>query len=277
MRTEVQAAVSRWDRRRRRNEPTFWQPLHGPPINPLRTLSSRTLRRRRRRVRPEPMVERKLMRVQGARLAVRSSARVARRGCAQRALPAALLLRAHPCLSSSRLEGKPGSNERPVRSQPFGLPAERGAAAPSDDHPARREAYSGQTGGLHAFSSGDTRPGVGRNLAESCFDANITAIAPSETGRVARRGKHLVMGCLLAAAIVAGVLLWPRVTDTMRHAKPVPAAKRPHVTAVAWSNKVFLTEYRLARWLNTRGASYRQWATKHPGAAAMLEARQGHR
>jgi hypothetical protein len=119
--------------------------------------------------------------------------------------------------------------------------------------------------------------GWGEISLKSCFDANMTATAASETGRVAHRGKHLVMGCLLAAAIVAGVLLWVRVTDTMRHAKPVPAAKRPHVTAVAWSNRVFLTEYRLARWLDTRGASYRQWARKHAGAAAMLEARQAHR
>jgi len=105
----------------------------------------------------------------------------------------------------------------------------------------------------------------------------MTAVAPSETGRVARWGKHLVMGCLLASAIVAGVLLWLRVTDTVRHAKPLPAAKRPHLTAVAWSDKVFLTEQRLAQWLHARGASYREWARRHPKAAATFEARNGHR
>jgi hypothetical protein len=105
----------------------------------------------------------------------------------------------------------------------------------------------------------------------------MTAIAASETGRVARWGKHVAMGCLLAAAIVAGVLLWLRVTDTLRHAKPVPAAKRPHVTGVPWGKKVFLTEHRFARWLNARGVSYRQWARQHPKAAATLEARHGHR
>jgi hypothetical protein len=106
----------------------------------------------------------------------------------------------------------------------------------------------------------------------------MTVIPAAETGRVARWGKYLAKGCLLAAAIVAGVLLWLRVTDTLRHATPiVPVAKRPPVTAVAWSDKVFLTDHRLAGWLNTRGASYRQWAGKHPKAAAILEARLGHR
>src|SRR5262249_38313013 len=106
----------------------------------------------------------------------------------------------------------------------------------------------------------------------------MSVIPAAETGRVARWSKHLVMGCLLVAAIAAGVLLWLRVTDTLRHATPVlPTAKRPPVTAVAWSDKVFLTDHRLAGWLNTRGASYGQWASKHPKAAAMLVARHGHR
>ena len=105
----------------------------------------------------------------------------------------------------------------------------------------------------------------------------MTAIAASKTGRLARWGKPLVAGCLLAAAIVAGAFLWLRVTDTIRHAKPVPAAKRPPVTAVAWSSKVFFTERRLAQWLDSRGASYREWAKLHPKAAATLEARRGRR
>jgi hypothetical protein len=105
----------------------------------------------------------------------------------------------------------------------------------------------------------------------------MTVIAASKTGRLARWGKPLLMGGLLAAAIVAGVLLWLKVTDTIRHATPVPPAKRPHVTAVAWSNKVFFTQRRLEQWLDSRGASYRQWARQHPKAAATLEARNGRR
>ena len=79
------------------------------------------------------------------------------------------------------------------------------------------------------------------------------------------------------AGFLSGVLLWLRVTDTMRNAKPVPAAKRPPVTAVAWSGKVFLNERRFAQWLDSRGASYREWARLHPKAVATFEARHGRR
>lgn len=71
---------------------------------------------------------------------------------------------------------------------------------------------------------------------------------------------------LLAALAATAVAAWLIVVRTIQHAHPLRSTLQPN--AVAWSDYVFTSQMQLDRWLHSRGASYREWATAHPATAA---------
>lgn len=74
---------------------------------------------------------------------------------------------------------------------------------------------------------------------------------------------------LIAPAVLAAVLtLW---ASSVVGRTP-PTQPLPHST-VLWADRLFTNSDGLAGWLNARGASYREWARKHPRAAARQRAR----
>ena len=78
---------------------------------------------------------------------------------------------------------------------------------------------------------------------------------------------------IILAVVIAGAVavVWLHVVQEIRNAKPVPAASRPKVNGVAWSNVVFTSRRQLERWLASRGEHYASWARVHRAAAAVLE------
>jgi hypothetical protein len=77
----------------------------------------------------------------------------------------------------------------------------------------------------------------------------------------------LVVTLALAAALV---LVWVRVVRTLtEQIEPRPPIGQPR--AVVWNDRVFTTDRQLKRYLETRGASYTTWVSKHPSAFAILQ------
>ena len=101
-----------------------------------------------------------------------------------------------------------------------------------------------------------------------------SADLPAVTHRLGRHAKRLGFVILLALSLAAAALIWLEVTKTLQHAEPVPVSKRPPVSAVVWSERVFSSQPTLERWLERRGRSYSEWAHKHPGAAKILTPRR---
>jgi hypothetical protein len=79
--------------------------------------------------------------------------------------------------------------------------------------------------------------------------------------------RRAVLAFGLAGAVA---LVWVHDIQVIRNAKPVPAASRPKVDGVAWSDVVFTSSKQLERWLHARGENYTQWAVAHQSAAAVL-------
>jgi hypothetical protein len=46
---------------------------------------------------------------------------------------------------------------------------------------------------------------------------------------------------------------------------------------VVWQNRVFTTEGQLRRYLNAKGLSYSRWASRHPAAFSILQAKPAKR
>lgn len=87
----------------------------------------------------------------------------------------------------------------------------------------------------------------------------------------------VVAGAVLVAIALAAGLIWLRVARTIDHPRPVKISKQPKVTALAWSNRVFLDVPSFKRWLANRDVAYASWARKHPQGVALLAHRQGSR
>lgn len=74
---------------------------------------------------------------------------------------------------------------------------------------------------------------------------------------------------LVAPAVLAATLaLWA--SSVVGRTPPAPPLPRG---TVLWADRLFTNPEGLAVWLNSRGASYREWARKHPRAAARQRAR----
>jgi hypothetical protein len=80
-----------------------------------------------------------------------------------------------------------------------------------------------------------------------------------------------LMLLLVAAAVVAVVISWAKVAQTIAGAKPAVEPGRP--TSIVWANRVFDSSAQLRRWLRSRGSSYVSWERRYPSAAAILERR----
>jgi hypothetical protein len=78
---------------------------------------------------------------------------------------------------------------------------------------------------------------------------------------------------VLVVAVAAAVVTWLEVAKTIRHPDPLSIPDRPPIAGIVWSNRVFLDERALERWLEARGRSYVVWAHKHPSAVAILSGR----
>jgi hypothetical protein len=90
--------------------------------------------------------------------------------------------------------------------------------------------------------------------------------------------RRTAMAALLlafAAAVAAATATWLQVAHTISRPEPVVIPKRPPVSAVVWSNRVFVDLGMLERWLAARGTPYAAWARRHPHAVAVLGGRQG--
>jgi hypothetical protein len=44
-----------------------------------------------------------------------------------------------------------------------------------------------------------------------------------------------------------------------------------HPTSLVWADRVFVNQHDLAKWLESRGATYETWAAHHPSAAQLFE------
>jgi hypothetical protein len=72
-----------------------------------------------------------------------------------------------------------------------------------------------------------------------------------------------VVLALLGPALLAGAL----VLSTTSFVGTQPPDSHLPATAVLWGDQYFESKASLTRWLRARGASYRMWAERHPGAA----------
>jgi hypothetical protein len=79
---------------------------------------------------------------------------------------------------------------------------------------------------------------------------------------------------LLAAAIAAAGVTWLKVAKTIRHPDPLAIPDRPPIAGIVWSNRVFLDQQALEKWLEAHGRSYADWARKHPDAVTLLSGRR---
>ena len=76
---------------------------------------------------------------------------------------------------------------------------------------------------------------------------------------------------LLVAGICASALLvpWALLVHKLIHASPVISSARP--ASIVWNGTVFSSREQLERWLHSRGASYAEWAARHPADRKILE------
>src|SRR5689334_21361337 len=79
----------------------------------------------------------------------------------------------------------------------------------------------------------------------------------------------ITMAIVLVGALV---LVWAKVISTLTaHVEPKPPIGQPR--AVVWQHRVFTTEGQLKRYLDAKGLSYTRWASRHPAAFAVLQAK----
>jgi hypothetical protein len=79
----------------------------------------------------------------------------------------------------------------------------------------------------------------------------------------------VVMAIVLVGALV---IVWARVVSTLTaNVEKKPPIGQPR--AVVWQNRVFTTEGQLRRYLNAKGLSYSRWASRHPAAFSILQAK----
>jgi hypothetical protein len=50
-----------------------------------------------------------------------------------------------------------------------------------------------------------------------------------------------------------------------------PAKVEQHPTSIVWADRVFVNQHDLAKWLESRGATYESWAAHHPSLAQPFE------
>jgi hypothetical protein len=80
-----------------------------------------------------------------------------------------------------------------------------------------------------------------------------------------------VVVALVAPAVLAAALaIWS--ASVVGSTPPEPPLSR---STVLWADRLFTDADDLAAWLNSRGASYRTWAERHPRAAARQRSRRG--
>ena len=84
------------------------------------------------------------------------------------------------------------------------------------------------------------------------------------------RGRALA-AVLISAIAIAAFVTWLQVAHTIRHPHPVRVTRQPRVSALVWSNRVFVDTATFKRWLDGRDVPYAEWARKHPRAVAILE------
>jgi len=77
----------------------------------------------------------------------------------------------------------------------------------------------------------------------------------------------LVLTPAFAAGVVAGAVGLV--------GRDVPVAQQP--TTLVWGDRVFASRHDFAVWLESRGASYKIWAKRHPAAAGVFAPRSGRR
>jgi hypothetical protein len=88
-----------------------------------------------------------------------------------------------------------------------------------------------------------------------------------------QRASRLVVAlCVLALAAIMAVLVGS-IVRTLKHVKPVRAAKPP-VSAVVWGTLVFQSPSGLDVWLRRHGVAYSVWADRHPPANHLLRKAQ---
>jgi hypothetical protein len=101
----------------------------------------------------------------------------------------------------------------------------------------------------------------------------IAAVAP---GR-ARRWRRSASILLLPVAAASAGVIWFEVAHKLHKADPISTPGPPVVAGVAWSNRVFVDQAALKRWLAARHQSYAVWEREHPQAAAVLARRSRSR
>ena len=79
------------------------------------------------------------------------------------------------------------------------------------------------------------------------------------TGRAVLR---VALIALLPAVLVAALVLF-----ATRFVEETPPTSEARANSIAWGDRVFASRARLEDWLDAHGASYEEWARKHPGAA----------
>ena len=71
----------------------------------------------------------------------------------------------------------------------------------------------------------------------------------------------------LAAAFALPLVVSFALVQAATQVIGVPQAAPARSTSIVWSGRVFVTHEQFARWLRARGASYSNWARKHPQLA----------
>ena len=83
----------------------------------------------------------------------------------------------------------------------------------------------------------------------------------------------MVLVLLIVLCLVMAGVAWYRVAHTLSTAKPVKVPTIHPVSGVIWAGRVFNSRQEMARWLNSRGASYARWEQRNPDLARILNAR----
>lgn len=77
----------------------------------------------------------------------------------------------------------------------------------------------------------------------------------------------VVLALVMPAALAAALAIWS--SSVVGRTPPLPELS---AGTVLWADRLFTSREGLAEWLNSRGASYRLWAERHPRAAARQRA-----
>jgi len=91
------------------------------------------------------------------------------------------------------------------------------------------------------------------------------------TPRSRRWQRRALAAALITAIAAAALVTWLRVAHVIRHPHPVTVTKQPRVSALVWSNRVFVDPATFKAWLDRRNVTYAEWARRHPRAVAILD------